>query len=362
MRAPLVSVLLLLHRTPRAAAQTAAATPTPGVLACTVATVAGSGTAGTADGLGTSAQFRDPFTVSYSPSLDAIYVASYGDSTLRLVSLPSGAVTTLVPSAGGLTSTTSLMGVAADAASPTGNAFFALGCGISLWNASSRTASVIAGATATCVSATDGVGTIARFFGVEVLALSPSRVLYMTSTSLYTATWGCRIRALDLNTLDVTTLAGGASGVSNACGFADSSAGTSARFSDPRGIAWHPNGNLYIGDMVNCRIRVVSTTPPFATTTLAGSGTCATVEGTGTSAQFDYPRAVVVDPFGGGLFAMDSPGILRSISLNGVVRRLAGIGGVTATSNDGPCLTTSIGAATGLTVGADGRTLYYANM
>ena len=85
------------------------------------------------------------------------------------------------------------------------------------------------------------------------MAVDASRNVYVTDSSH-------RVRKIDSLGV-VSTLAG--SGVS---GFADGPAPT-AQFSYPYGMAVDGSGNLYVGDMVNFRIRKIANTTTQTTTT-----------------------------------------------------------------------------------------------
>ena len=84
----------------------------------------------------------------------------------------------------------------------------------------------------------------------------------------------------------VTTLAG-----SGTAAFANGT-GTNASFQDPSGVAQLLDGNIVVADPNNNRIRIV--TPAGVVTTLAGSGTGTFADGTGTNASFNYPFGVAV--------------------------------------------------------------------
>ena len=90
----------------------------------------------------------------------------------------------------------------------------------------------------------------------------------------------------------VTTLAGGGGSGS---GFQDGP-GADARFNYPGGIAVDGDGNVFVADWGNHRIRQV--TPDGTVTTVAGSGAQAATDGTGTAAAFDHPRGIAIDPDG----------------------------------------------------------------
>ena len=95
------------------------------------------------------------------------------------------------------------------------------------------------------------------------------------------------IRKIVISTGVVSTVAGtGSSGSSNGTG-------TSASFNEPSGITTDGT-NLYVGDGENHLIRqiVIST---GVVTTVAGTGSSGSVDGTGTGASFSRPYAVTTD-------------------------------------------------------------------
>src|SRR5579859_90138 len=75
----------------------------------------------------------------------------------------------------------------------------------------------------------------------------------------------------------VSTLAGGAQG------FADGN-GTAARFDNPTGVTCDGQGNIYVSDAGNNRIRKV--TPAGVVSTLAGNGKGGLADGIGAAARF----------------------------------------------------------------------------
>ncbi|MDP3372383.1 MAG: autotransporter-associated beta strand repeat-containing protein [Candidatus Paracaedibacteraceae bacterium] len=115
-----------------------------------------------------------------------------------------------------------------------------------------------------------------------------------------------------------STLAG-----SGVAGFADA-AGTSAQFSEPRGIIIDSLGNLYVADAQNYRIRKITT--DGVVSTFAGSGTAGFANGTGTSAQFNVLRGITIDN-ANNLFVLDrGNSCIRKITTGGVVSTFAGSG------------------------------------
>jgi hypothetical protein len=124
------------------------------------------------------------------------------------------------------------------------------------------------------------------------------------------------IRQIVISTGVVTTLAGtnGSSGSANGTG-------TSASFNSPHGITTDGT-NLYVSDTSNNLIRqiVIST---GVVTTLAGTGSSGSANGTGTSASFNSPRGITTD--GTNLYVADTSNrLIRQIVIStGVVTTLA---------------------------------------
>ncbi|HLL13474.1 MAG TPA: hypothetical protein VK388_00205 [Pyrinomonadaceae bacterium] len=106
-----------------------------------------------------------------------------------------------------------------------------------------------------------------------------------------------RIRKIAAEGAAVTTLAGGAEG------FADG-AGGGASFNTPSALAIDEQGNLYVADTSNNRIRKV--TPEGIVSTLAGDGTAGARDGAAHSAQFNAPVGVAVDARGERVYVADT--------------------------------------------------------
>lgn len=113
----------------------------------------------------------------------------------------------------------------------------------------------------------------------------------------------------------VTTLAG-----SLTQGSADGN-GAAAGFYYPSGIAIDGGGNLFVADYYNQRIRKIS--PNGAVTTIAGSSQGSN-DGQGVNARFQYPAGLAVDGQGNIYVADRDNNRIRKISATGRVTTLAG--------------------------------------
>jgi hypothetical protein len=164
-----------------------------------------------------------------------------------------------------------------------------------------------------------------------------------------------RIRKIDVNG-NVTTIAG-----NGVAGYKDTTA-LEASFRYPRGICMDRQGNLYIADSWNHRIRKMD--PNGNVTTFAGGGTSVGVQSTGgyvdgpdTTARFWTPCGLEIDS-AGNLFLADAYNHrIRKITPQGIVSTVAGTGLGGANNGgyfDGPAASARFNTPTGLGIDAQG--------
>jgi hypothetical protein len=171
------------------------------------------------------------------------------------------------------------------------------------------------------IGTTDGAGEAALFFAPQGLAHDAAGNVYVADTSNFT------IRRIAPDGT-VSTLAGAPGG-----GLVDGT-GAAARFSHTSGIAMGPDGDLYVADQDNCRIRRVTTSG--VVTTYAGS-VCGLADGAASTSRFLAPKAVAV-AVNGDVLVADGPRIrriVRSGNVAGLVETLAGSGANDPTAPDG---------------------------
>jgi sugar lactone lactonase YvrE len=256
LASPSTSAVIINGVTPLAAVSAAVIRVLLGI----VTTLAGNGTATFANGTGAAARFNGPKGVAVTSTGD-IVVADPGNNRIRLVT-PGGVVSTLAGQ------TTAGFG--------------------------------------------DGTGAAASFnepYGVAVIPSSGVIVVADTGNN--------RIRLVTPGGV-VSTLAGSTAGFSNGTGAA-------ARFSFPNGVAVLPDGNIVVADYNNFRIRLVR--PDGVVTTLAGSGNWTFADGTGAAASFKEPVGVAVTSSGDIVVADPNNHRIRLVTYpGGVVTTLAGSG------------------------------------
>jgi DNA-binding beta-propeller fold protein YncE len=196
-----------------------------------VTTLAGSGSGWFAGGTGSAAMFYYPSGLDYSPDGSTIAVADQMNSRVRLIDVATGAVTTLAGS---------------------GSSVFA-----------------------------DGIGSAASFYYLSDVSYSPDG-----STIAVADFRNYRVRLIDVATGAVTTLAG-----SGSRAFADGT-GSAASFNYLRGLDYSPDGStIAVADQGNHRVRLIEVATG-AVTTLAGSGSGAFADGTGSAASFNNPNGL----------------------------------------------------------------------
>lgn len=182
--------------------------------------------------------------------------------------------------------------------------------------------------------------TNSRFSSPYSLALAADGSLYVADTNNHS------IRVIRPNGL-VNTLVGGQ-------GYADGTGGA-ARFQNPYGLTVAPDGNIYVADTVNHRIRRV--TPTGTVTTLAG-GNNGYSDGTGGAAAFSYPTGIVAAD-DSTLYVTDlGNGRIRAVTPTGTVTTVAGTAGEGFA--DGTGAAARFNNPWGIVVGSDG-TVYVAD-
>ncbi len=286
-----------------------------------ISTVAGSGNDRlVGDGDPATAAVIDPAGVVVDAAGD-LYIADTEGNRVRKVSSTTGRITTvagngvsgdngdgqLAPAA----QLTDPLGLAMDRS---GNLYIAdeLNERIRKVNAQTGIISTVAGNGTAGALGDNGPATAAQLNGPSDVDVDSSGNLYIADTGNH------RIRRVDPTSGAISTLAGNGSG-----GFAgDGGPATAAALFNPTGVASDSNGNVYIADFSNRRIRKVSTGGLITTVagtggTYSGDGGLAVVSG------IDSPLGVHVDS-ANDLYIAEG-GRIRKVSVStGIITTLAG--------------------------------------
>jgi len=247
-----------------------------------VTTLAGTGQAGSANGISTLATFNQPSGVAVDVAGN-LYVLDYGNSLIRIIEHPagySGAQFTLVNTlATGLGATT---GIGVDTLNNSTTVYASEGVFYQIEDVSpSGLVTVVAGSVP---GSNNGVGTAASFDQPQGLAVD-------ASGNVYVADAGNNLIRMIGPFAIVSTFAGyGGAGSNNGAG------PLSAAFNHPMGVAVDKAGNVYVADTGNNLIRKISTTG--VVTWLAGNGQSGSANGLGYAATFNNPQGVAVDAEG----------------------------------------------------------------
>jgi DNA-binding beta-propeller fold protein YncE len=136
----------------------------------------------------------------------------------------------------------------------------------------------------------NGIGGAARFNVPNGIVIDPShQFLYVADTN------NSAIRKVVIATGEVSTVAG-----------AGAEAGVAASFYWPEDLAIDSKGeHLYISDMMNHQIRAIDLTTNTVST-LAGSTTAGSADGVGSAAAFAMPDSIVIDATDSTLYVADN--------------------------------------------------------
>lgn len=267
----------------------------------TVTTLAGhlvAGVGGYSNGVGTAAAFNTPSGVAIDADGNA-YIADRGNFAIRKVT-PAGVVTTFAGapppgspgSADGMGTLARFQGPRGVAIDGFGNLYVADSGASTIRKVSASGMVTTLAGLANSIGSADGTGSQARFYAPRGVAVDGTGNVYVADFGNGT------IRKISPSG-DVTTLAGLAWSGGNADG-----TGSQARFRRPSSIGVDGSGTIYVADPDNSLIRRV--TPSGVVTTVGSRGEYLTgsADGTGTFARFWEAPGIAVG-YEGDLYVAD---------------------------------------------------------
>lgn len=267
----------------------------------------------------TAAPLAGPAQIAYDAAGN-LYIADLNDSIIRKIDL-AGIVTTVAGTGeqgfagdGGLATSALLDSPAGVAVDTAGNIYIADTHNQRVRKVSGGTITTIAGTGVTGFSGDGGPAASAQLSNPTALALDSSGNLYIADTDNH------RIRRISGTT--ITTVAGNGEQAFSG----DGAAATAAGIDSPNGVAVDAWGRIYIGDTHNQRVRVVDASGMIST--LAGNGSKAYGGdgGVATGASLARPRGLSVDAQGNIYLADSDNHRIRLIANSGSITTVAGNG------------------------------------
>jgi sugar lactone lactonase YvrE len=265
----------------------------------TITTFAGVGISGYSGdgGLATNAMLSNPNSVTVD-NQGNVFIADVGNGVIRKVN-PTGVISSFArPSPFGFLSTVTI-GMTTDAS---GNLYSTDGLSLVYKTDPSGNSTIFAGVQFQTFYNGDGIP------ATQAALNFPAGLAFDRNGNLYIAEWiGNRIRKVDINGIISTVVGNGIPGFSGDGGLA-----TNAELDLPFDVGVDSQGNIYIADFVNSRIRVVD-----------GSGMIQTIAGNGnigfngnhlaaTSANI-APTGIAIKPNGTVFFTDEDRSLVRKV-------------------------------------------------
>jgi sugar lactone lactonase YvrE len=279
-----------------------------------VSTLAGTpGVFGSADGIGAEASFSQLGGIAVDSAGSTVYVADSLNSTIRMITVATGEVTTLIGIAG-VTGSVDATGYAASFSSPGGVALDSTGSTLyvaDVGNSTIRKIALPAGDVTTLAGMAgvsghvDASGTAARFQLLTGLALDGLGNLYVADTTIIGS-------GTVSNTVRKIIISGASSGLVST--LTPSGIGPSAGALGFIGLAADGSGSVYVSDTANNVIRKIDSSTGVVSL-FAGVATCpgsptpttcpGSVDGPGASASFFAPSGLALNSAGTELYVAD---------------------------------------------------------
>jgi uncharacterized protein (TIGR03437 family) len=319
-----------------------------------IATVAGNGSMGYSGdgGAATAAALDDPEGVTVDPS-GLLYIADTFNNRVRVVSL-GGTIQTAAGT--GISSYSGDGGAAVNAGLylPTdvatdsgGNVYIADYGNSRIRQIAQGKIQTVVGSNSTSVIFNQAPATTIRLNGPTGLAVDSSGDIFIAEGGLGTGS-GLGIgdyKIWKINSVGVVSTGAG-NGIESYSG--DGGPATSAQLNRPASVVFDAVGNLYIADSANNRVRKIS--PGGVITTAAGTGVAGYSGdgGAAASAMLNGPKGLASDADGNVYIADTQNNRIRKLLPNGTIITIAGNGNASFFGDGGPANAASIHMPQGL--------------
>ena len=212
------------------------------------------------------------------------------------------------------------------------------------------------------ISTIAGTG-VEGFFGdggpaIEAWLSYPIDVATNSAGNLYIAeVLFSRIRKVDTSGI-ITTVVGASESLANRGFSGDGGPAVEAQLASPSGVATDGDGNLYIADTSNSRIRKVDTSGII--TTIAGTGEFdfGGDGGLAVDAQLDSPGGLAVDGAGNVYIADTQNNRIRRVDTSGTITTIAGGEGFSIDREGGPAVDARLYAPIGVATDGAGNVYF----
>lgn len=141
----------------------------------------------------------------------------------------------------------------------------------------------------------------------------------------------------------------------------DGGPATNARFWNPSGIFGDNQGNIFIADMINNRIRQIDENGVISTYTGGGDGISSGDGENADLATLLYPRGIFVGPEGNVFISEEGGHRVRRVDTSGIITTVAGNGLDTFSGDNGPAIQAGLNFPRGICVDHHGN-LYIADV
>lgn len=310
------------------------------------------------------ANLNGPLDVTVD-SKNNVYIADTNNANVRLITASTGIITTIAGSTaivsgavvvnfafagdGAAATLASLAGPAGVAIDSSGNIYIATYADNRIRKVDSKgNISTFAGNSGYGFAGDGGPALSAQLSSPRGISIDSSGNLYLADR------WNNRIRKIAGSS--ISTIAG--NGQSNFGG--DGGAATAAQLSYPAGAAVDHAGNVYVSDLLNNRVRVIS--PSGSINTYAGTGLpgFGGDGGAATSAQLSQPAGLALDASGNLYIADSYNAVVRKVTPQGAISTVAGNGTQGYSGDGGAATKANLMAPLGVAVDSSGN-LYIAD-